>query len=47
MNDIKTISRQNKLTGLEIVKDIHVHPKQFTVEEGMLTPTMKLKRHVA
>lgn len=37
----------NKLKGFEIPKDIHIEKIPFTVENGLLTPTYKIKREVA
>lgn len=36
-----------KLHGFEKAKDIYVSPEAFTVENNLLTPTMKMRRHDA
>lgn len=38
---------KNKLNSLEKVKRFHLVLKPFTVEDGILTPSFKLKRHNA
>ncbi|CAG8782387.1 23758_t:CDS:2, partial [Gigaspora rosea] len=41
------IAKQSKLKGFEMVKDIHLSNVPFSVENNILTPTLKLKRHEA
>jgi len=38
-------AQDEQLRGFEVVKDIHLVAEDFTVENGLLTPTFKLKRH--
>lgn len=47
LKEIQDISKKNKLTGLEIAKNIHLESELFSVENDILTPTFKIKRHQA
>lgn len=42
--DIKSLSKAGNLNSLEVVKAIHLDHEPFTVENGLLTPTFKMKR---
>lgn len=42
--DIKQISEANNLNSLEVVRAIHLSSELFSVENGLLTPTFKIKR---
>ena len=44
MNKLATHAKFN---GLERVKQLYLCPEQFTVENDLLTPSMKLKRNVS
>lgn len=44
MDDLKQLEKANGLKGFECAKDVYLHPEQFTVENNLLTPTMKTKR---
>jgi len=47
MENLNQLAVENKLNGLEKVKRIYMHNELMTPENGLLTPTMKLKRPVA
>lgn len=44
---IDDFSRQNDIKGFEIVKKIHLCKEPFSVENNLLTTTMKIRRHIA
>ena len=41
------LAKVNKFSGLEKIKKVHLSDDPFTVENDLLTPTMKIKRAVA
>jgi long-chain acyl-CoA synthetase len=47
MGEIKRVGKANGLHGFEIPKAIHLDSELFSVDNGLLTPTFKLKRHQA
>uniref|UniRef100_A0A8C4Y8S3 long-chain-fatty-acid--CoA ligase n=1 Tax=Gopherus evgoodei TaxID=1825980 RepID=A0A8C4Y8S3_9SAUR len=44
LEDMVKIGREAGLKSFEQVKDIYIHPEMFTIEQGLLTPTLKAKR---
>ena len=46
-DDMLRLAKENKLSGLEKPKDIHLSSEAFTIENDQLTPTFKLKRNNA
>ncbi|XP_076153364.1 long-chain-fatty-acid--CoA ligase 5 isoform X2 [Alosa pseudoharengus] len=44
LSDLMQLGREAGLKSFEQVKDLHLHPDQFTIENGLLTPTLKAKR---
>jgi len=47
MGSMNELAAANKLNGLEKVRKLHLHNSAFTIEDDLLTPSMKLKRGVA
>lgn len=45
--DLLNLASENKLNSLEKPKQITLLSEPFTVENDLLTPTLKLKRNVA
>ncbi|TFY63955.1 hypothetical protein EVJ58_g2936 [Rhodofomes roseus] len=44
LSELTKTAQENKLKGFEMVKRIHLTMEPFTVENGCLTPTFKIKR---
>ncbi|XP_050814002.1 long-chain-fatty-acid--CoA ligase 5 [Gopherus flavomarginatus] len=44
LEDMVKVGREAGLKSFEQVKDIYIHPEMFTIEQGLLTPTLKAKR---
>lgn len=47
LNNFLELAKHNKLSGLEKIKKIYVTADPMTVENDILTPTMKIKRNIA
>ncbi|XP_061573006.1 long-chain-fatty-acid--CoA ligase 1a isoform X1 [Cololabis saira] len=45
LEDILNIGKEAGLKSFEQVRDIALHPEMFTIQNGLLTPTLKAKRN--
>jgi len=45
LKDMETFGRSNDFKGFEIIKKCHLLTEAFSIENDLLTPTMKLKRN--
>ncbi len=46
LDDMNSLCKSNKCSGLERPRDIYLTAEAFTVENNLLTPTFKLKRNI-
>ncbi|KAL3163225.1 hypothetical protein ABBQ32_009626 [Trebouxia sp. C0010 RCD-2024] len=44
LDQLTATAKESKLKGFEMIKSLYLDPEQFTVENGLMTPTFKLKR---
>ncbi|KAJ3099528.1 Long chain acyl-CoA synthetase 7 peroxisomal [Phlyctochytrium planicorne] len=47
LEDLQKLGKSNKLAGFEIPRGLFLTADPMTIENGLLTPTMKIKRNVA
>ena len=47
LDDLNRLATENRFSGLERIKQLHLIEKPFSIEDDILTPTMKLKRNIA
>ena len=45
MRDLEKMGRDAEFKGFEIIKKVYLTNELFTIDNDLLTPTMKLKRH--
>ena len=47
LSEIESFSRSNDIKGFEIVKNVYLSKENFTVDNNLVTTTLKIKRHIA
>ena len=43
LNDMLSMAKKEGLLSFEMLKDIYLHPDAFSIDNGLLTPTLKSK----
>lgn len=44
LTQLNATAKESKLRGFEMIKSLYLDPDQFSIENGLMTPTFKLKR---
>lgn len=44
LDQLNATAKESKLKGFEMIKSLFLDPEQFSIENGLMTPTFKLKR---
>ena len=47
LNEINDFSRHNDIKGFEIIKKVYLSKEDFTIDNNLLTTTLKIRRHIA
>jgi long-chain acyl-CoA synthetase len=47
LKSLEKLGRSSDFKGFEIIKKIYLSPEPFTIENDLMTTTLKLKRHIA
>jgi len=47
LDEMNRLATENKFSGLERIKKVYITLEPFTIENDILTPTMKIKRNIA
>jgi long-chain acyl-CoA synthetase len=45
LESLTKTGREQKLKGFEIIKAVHLEPKEWTTDEDLITTSLKLKRN--
>ena len=47
VKQLEAFSKENGFKGFEIIRKVYLSKEEFTIQNDLITPTMKIKRHIA